>query len=765
MLCSICGAEMPEGGMFCPGCGNRMTFDTAPFKPISVPVQPAAPAPQQAPQTPAFTGAPQNIREAPQPNPAPRYAQQPAPQYTPAPQYAQQPAPQYVQQPPPQYNPYRQPPQYTQPPQQPAKPPKEKKPLNKKLLIGIIAGVLVLALAAIALFVWPGFLKSEKTGSAGVLYVKDYEIYYNELKGGESVRVSEKLSRKSDESSIRNYAETFSKRSADGTVVFYPEQIDGYTATLYCRRTDKPDEEPVKVDSKVSFLQKVDKNGEYAIYRKDGSIYRFTVKTGESEKLATDVSDWEADGDYENLCWLDDNGRVYLKKQGEEKIKLASNVDRLYAFENGFVYFGCEDDEDTYTVYKSDGGDKVKLFSGANDVKWFGNGVLWYNVKEEETLRYSDFITDDMAAEDRAEREYPSYWDYEDGDEYDRDLEAYYAWENRQEIREQLNSESGVMDFNLYKAYCYNGSESVLIAEHSGGGNFYSEKLGIIVTLDLNNVEPVRLSEYTYFYALTDAVETSLERSASYSLALGTELYATGLEDVFTVYASDDGDKLMFFVNEETETETGDTDDDWYYEPTYNYTYTLYEVRVADGKPEKAKLYAEGVQCLGEYLPSGAFYYGTDYDRDSDTCTLYIDGKMITDEAYANGTYLSVYETEAGILFRTDYNSEDSSFTLNLLKDGKTEELLEDVCRYTVSNAGVIIFTDYSARRDTAVLNLLLPDGTLKEIADESYMTCRTLSEKGIAYLVDWDNNEGDLYVWKDGKATLIDTGVNIIIG
>lgn len=122
-FCAWCGQSLSEGQVFCPSCGR--VADGSGGNPQQ-PVQNAPPQPQQ----PQQTVSPQNIPSQPV---------QPVP-----PQQPQQPAwPQSA-------------------PQQPAYPPAPSAGggMSKGALIGILAGVVVLALAAIGGFIWPGFFLS-----------------------------------------------------------------------------------------------------------------------------------------------------------------------------------------------------------------------------------------------------------------------------------------------------------------------------------------------------------------------------------------------------------------------------------------------------------------------------------------------------------------------------------------------------------------------------------------------------------------------------
>jgi len=149
-FCTNCGTPNTDGTKFCTSCGN--------------PLPEAAPV-QQPVQEPVY---------AQQPVQQPVYAQQPVQQ----PQYQQ---PQYQQ---PQY---QQPQGYPQPPVQQGYPQQqpqgyyqpgytgfsEAPKKSKKGLVIAIVVILLLGLAAIALFVWPGFLNGGSGGLSGTWVSND----------------------------------------------------------------------------------------------------------------------------------------------------------------------------------------------------------------------------------------------------------------------------------------------------------------------------------------------------------------------------------------------------------------------------------------------------------------------------------------------------------------------------------------------------------------------------------------------------------------
>lgn len=59
MTCTNCGKTLPEGAVFCDGCGAKQTAPVAPAAPVvETPVAPAAPVAPEAPAAPTAAPAP-----------------------------------------------------------------------------------------------------------------------------------------------------------------------------------------------------------------------------------------------------------------------------------------------------------------------------------------------------------------------------------------------------------------------------------------------------------------------------------------------------------------------------------------------------------------------------------------------------------------------------------------------------------------------------------------------------------------------------------
>ncbi|MBR5768841.1 MAG: hypothetical protein IKX98_01900 [Clostridia bacterium] len=202
--CRMCGNAVPDEAKFCTECGNsefiaeaaaaaQPQFVEQPAQPVYGGDNPSAAYGGSSP----YTGEPANVQPAAQPY------QQPAAQ------------PQFVgaQQPYGPQQPYGQP-QYAY---GAAPAPKS----NKKLIIAIIAIVLVLGLAAVAAFVWPGFLKG---GSSALVGEWDGEY-------GDVMTINSDGTLKIDAFGA-TYDMTYELEGSDGIVVTGNGQTKHYTYTI-----------------------------------------------------------------------------------------------------------------------------------------------------------------------------------------------------------------------------------------------------------------------------------------------------------------------------------------------------------------------------------------------------------------------------------------------------------------------------------------------------------------------------------------------------
>ena len=151
MFCTKCGSQLEDGAKFCTNCGAQTRFAQVPAPAAPEPQQPAQPQQPQQWQQPAQPQQPQQRQQQWQQQ-QPQQWQQIQQQWQQQQATRQQPAPQQ----------WQQPQTRAAAPVQPAK-----KKGKGGLIAGIIAAVLVVAVG-VGGFVWPGFFKRGKDGSAGI---------------------------------------------------------------------------------------------------------------------------------------------------------------------------------------------------------------------------------------------------------------------------------------------------------------------------------------------------------------------------------------------------------------------------------------------------------------------------------------------------------------------------------------------------------------------------------------------------------------------
>ena len=413
-FCDNCGAQIPEAAV-CPSCGERIIPGYAFCQKCGAPVsQPVSTGAGYVPTSGAgYT-----------PDPGTGYAPNPGAGYTPDPGtgYAPNPGTGYAPNPGTGYTPDPGA-GYTPDPGNAAAP-KQKKPIPKKAImfggIGVAAVAVIVAVVALIMNLAGGGSKtSDKTYT---FYLKDSELVYLDVKSGDTLEVTSRLSNSNISNSefANNGAAIgyFIAFSEDGSKLFYPDKTDFYSSgiTLYYRNMNKPDEEPLKIDSDVTSYA-INNAGTLVIYNKsDGALYRHDLT--EKNKIASDVEYFRVADDCGKILYeTEDRGLYVWTANSDEKTKLASDVYNLEYVSDDFsvIYYTKLDSDSypyTYSLYKQDGGsdEKEKIASEIyNVVNVYGTGEVYYITSEEVEVNLRDYVNDDMAATDAAMEPVP-YW-------------------------------------------------------------------------------------------------------------------------------------------------------------------------------------------------------------------------------------------------------------------------------------------------------------------------------------------------------------------
>ena len=294
--------------------------------------------------------------------------------------------------------------------------------LSKKL---IAIGSACIALVLVLVIVLSILLSGGGHNNNFALYIKDGEMYFTNISKIEPWQVTTRLVE--DDSIVKDsFVYTlgnYTHLSKDGKILFY---VDKYTkdsdgVSLFYRYVNKPEQEPVKIDSDITSYA-VSQNGKLITYLKgdEGALYQHNLT--DKEKIASEVSSFIVSDDGKKIGYLNKEDGMYLKYAGKDKEKLDSDVSRIIYINEAFntVYYTKEG-----ALYKTvEGKDKVKIASDISAVlKVYESGEVYYLKSDSSEVTLLDYVEDDLKDSDAAmdepqPPERPSRYDYEDYDDY-----------------------------------------------------------------------------------------------------------------------------------------------------------------------------------------------------------------------------------------------------------------------------------------------------------------------------------------------------------
>ena len=548
-----------------------------------------------------------------------------------------------------------------------------------------------------------------------VLYLKDGELMYTGLSNIKPFEVTD--------DSTTNYAASYTMLSKDGKKIFYLDDVGENGGKLYYREVNRPKKDAEKIDSDVMQFM-INEKGNRVTYYKDGKIYQHNLR--DREKLANDVKsgNWSASKDGKNIIWMDNDGKAYFLKVGKDKEKIDSNITSiLKASEDCKTVWYMKDDN---LYVKESKKDKEKIASNVDSVVYiYDSGDLYFRKKETDTISLKDYVIDDKKDSDAQmiEPEYPSLSDfldiYETYDEaydaYDKARDEYYdardEWwekEDRDGLREDLENET--IEVEQYDLYYYNGKKVKTIAKNIDRYSMdYAADQAVLAysVFEKEEVEKVKLSEIDYMYQLRDKVESALEIVGDTYVAIKDKTSKLGVDDIESLSISADGKMIYAVCDVDEDTSEGE----------------LYKIAVSGKKLKKAEKIANDAYSYGiVFVDDNKVAYFKDVDENRDYGDLYIDKTEVDSEVAIYS--VQYYEDLKGILYKTDVDEDNDTYTLKQYKGNKDIEIADDIYSHSVTPSGQIVYlTDYD-------------------------------TEKG----------EGDLYLYKKSKPKQIDDEVSRII-
>lgn len=617
----------------------------------------------------------------------------------------------------------------------------EKRKIHKKYtIIGVIAFIIVVAVALTGVFFL--FLKDKglTNASAPMVYTTDTDLVVLESLGAsrdktKTIKVSE------DYAGYYRFSENYKyivySENKEGHDTDYDGIDDTTTFDVYCKKTFDADGEGMLVAKNVSNLGVVLGDIEKIIFEKNGDIYYSDIN-GNSTKIANDASfmgltndrkyaictkyiegeyDYETEtngpssyelkfvdissGDVIKVC---DSASDYDIDYTEDKFYFIKN-DKLYVSDvsgkeksidkdildfvvaSGKVYYTCLDKEYTYYDFVSDS--YKDSDSQITEPYW-----------EDYVPEYDDYqkqVYDDFWNEYTTQTDYDAYNKaYEKAQEkYESDQEKYNEACDRIELREELIEDSGLCTYSLH---CFDGTESKKIAE-----NICDEDVSNVYDItipksaeDNKDYESVSVQAYIFSKPLKDIKKIDItsiydaDDVGSYlSDTISSKKIVATSENVITINSKNDDEYcysilfkdnnyLVFFNTSENE----------------DYKSTIYSLPAKAQSFDEATVLLENVYGIN-WINSNMVTY-VDFDGKSSTSTMEIDRQNIND------VYPYCYmqqDGDDGFLYATDYDNKTHEATIYYYKNGKSTKIADDVVfdygRVAKIDNKYLLLTDY----------------------------------------------------------------------
>ncbi len=613
---------------------------------------------------------------------------------------------------------------------------------DKKKFPIIIAAVAalgaLLVIAAIVITIIIVIATSGGSSTVDAIYLKDDELYYPNYSGTEGWEITSNFAGSSD-LSTSNLASRASdltpgkvKITKDKKYIFFPDKLTGSGSyyNIYYRRLNSNDEAH-KMDSDV-ISYRINDNGSTVVYLKDNnnSLYTYSMSKDDREKIGSDVADYTVSADCKTVVYIDRDGTFYFWEKGKEKEKVDSDVVSV-SFTDDYLrtMYYIKDD----TLYKkSMGQEKVKVSDDVNSlVGVYSSGEAYYTKKTSGSgseSTYYDMLEDDLAEADKNisrpemptrpyRSSYKSNSEYQKANDeyleaynkYEEDYKKYSQKEARDRIRESLKNDY-YYDIPL-ELYYYNGTEQSISKNVSGSVNCSYETP--LVSYSESTSTKVRFSEVykegVYASDVRDKITEANSGAKTYCIAAKETVKTLDLQFCSAASFSKNGASLYFtaVTKEEAEDLTSSPEEK-----------TLYKVNISGNNIGEPEAYDKDVS--GSYF----FTYGDDkiiYFKDIDNSASYTTGTLYANKVKVDDDALTMTQVaENGqFIYYKDYN--DDMATVKIFYGDKSEKINDDI---------------YSAQ--------ILPDGT-------------------VVYLYDYStkSREGDLYCFKGGKSSKIDTDVS----
>lgn len=573
-----------------------------------------------------------------------------------------------------------------------------KKKSKAKIIILLVVILAIIGAVAAGLYFFV-FNKSDDKFIERSIYLKDNSLYFVNPKDNSSVLITDDFWNSDDLESDDNIgffyfsAVEFTK---DGKKVFYPKDIDNKTSSfsLYYRYLNK-DTDPVKLADNVLmyFLAEDEKSVIYMDAYND--VYSHDLE--ERTKILSDVDSFKVSADALNMLYLNEDGGLYLQPVSEdEKIKIDSDVTSIYKTDDYFenIYY-CKND-DLY-LKKADS-EKIKIDSKIlNVILVCDDGGVYYT-KENElkgTGTLMDYINDPDGLAESDEETTDSYYSYYyEADKYNEAL--YRIWTRGVLEETEVDTADSLYYFNGETTELINDSfveafdssataNSIVIKSFD---NINVKKVSItdfVNTLDKaenfrsKSIYRSEFEDFSYFSEFKKMILGTLENDASvYVVKNGKQIKIDTESTSNSFKLNENGEKIYYIDNYDSEKKSGQ----------------LKVTQIKDGAVSSNDIYDNEVM---EFKPIGKDNIVYLKDVKDENGDLYLNKELIEYDVYD-------YTTENNgktILYKTEQDSDDDCYTLNIFSNGQKIKIDEDVHDSNLLNTGDIIYLkDYSSKSE-----------------------------------------------------------------
>lgn len=591
------------------------------------------------------------------------------------------------------------------------------------------------------------------------LYIKDSEFFFTDLKNDAwqiSSRLVDDEDLKDEElaiyGSILGY---YTSASPDGSIIFFPDKFNGSDdgVNLYYRKTDNAEEEATKIDSDVT-IYTVNASATIVTYTKgtgeDCNLYQYSIKEDNKEKIASAVKEHYVSEDGNKIIYVTTDGTLFAKVNGEDKVKVASDITNLVNHSGDFATVYYIKDE---ALYKQPvGGEREKIDSDIYKIiQAYESGEVYYlkKVTEEDTT-LMDYVVDDMkSVDDDAPTDYPykpRSYNYDTTEEYEKAYaeyeeayEAYYAKANRDEWRASLASKK--LSDTTYSLCFYNGTEKTVVTDTFSGTYSYTAgtKKPVIsyVAYNQETLEKEKLSaivEANDISNFKEKVEAALFSSSDRYITIGSTATVLEQENATAIRINESGTEVYYVDDIPDGKDAGD----------------LYKISIVENVPGAPELYDSEVYAkIGYFLSDSQFLYFKDY-KDG-TGDLYLNkAKVDYDVSSLNVNY----NKELGKLYyMIDWDSDKGYGVLKEYANGESVKIADDVYSYTFIPDGKVLYLyDYSLKYYAGELHLW-ENGESQKIDDDVIFLVPNFSNG--AYIQKFiANGYGNLFINSNAPAT-----------